>query len=233
VSRVLTAPLKRTVPQLSCINPKLASHSTLCRGFSLAEIIVVLIILGALSAMVAPRLLSASGRQAEVEAQAVRAKLSAFARKEQTSNQQVSLLIDDTTISLEAVEEQVQGAQTDPTKASGSMWKPAKGSRPVKLSFTEFSQVLINNRPSDLSKPVRILLADTSVGGGAFAARPTISILLSTRAGSSGNARAWQIDLPAAVPLATARAIVPGSNLAPIQSDTEDLDASGRRADPW
>src|SRR5690606_39016870 len=63
-------------------------------GFTIVEVIVVMVVLAVLAGAIAPRLTSSAGRRARVEAQAVARTLSAAAMRDTLSSQRVALDFD-------------------------------------------------------------------------------------------------------------------------------------------
>jgi prepilin-type N-terminal cleavage/methylation domain-containing protein len=63
-------------------------------GFTIVEVIVVMVVLAVLAGAIAPRLTSSAGRRARVEAQAVERTLSAAAMRDAMSSQRVALEFD-------------------------------------------------------------------------------------------------------------------------------------------
>jgi hypothetical protein len=64
-------------------------------------------------------------------------------------------------------------------------------------------------------------------------ARPTITLVLRTLQDAPGKAQAWQIDLLPGTLAAQLRPLAYDQPPQPAQTSAIDLDATGRRADPW
>lgn len=203
------------------------------RAFTIVEVVVVVLIIGMLGALVVPRLLSVAGRQAEVEAEAVRAVLSGAAQRDAVSAQPVALVFrageqPDGAQRIE-VETLAQGAPAGEEQSgaqAGAQWKRVPLIRPANLALTELSAALIDGQPMVLEGDWRATLTDGGTGA-------AITLLVRTRAGVVGQARAWQIDLVPGQTGATLRAVAPDAAAQPVSAGAQDLDEEGQRNSTW
>lgn len=200
--------------------PTRARH--LARAFTIAEIIVVVIIIGLLGTIVVPRLVGVAGRQSEVEAEGVRQLLSAAAQRDAASNRPLAIAFDSAKGELRVLElrEAEEGSTTGPD------WKTAALIRPVRLSLVEMREVLVSGQQQAAGGDWRIDLPQAR-------ARPGITIVLRTLTGGVGQARAWQVDLSPSAVAAVQREMKWDAQVETVESGTVDLDATGRRAEPW
>jgi type II secretory pathway pseudopilin PulG len=187
-------------------------------AFTIAEVIVVVIIIGLLGLIVVPRLLGMAGRQSEVEAQGVRSLLTAAAQRDAAGSRSLALGYDQSRRELRLLELQ--------EKAGTPAWLPAPLVRPVRLGQIEVREALAQGQPQVPTANWRIELPQAR-------ARPTITLVLRTLQDAPGKAQAWQIDLLPGTLAAQLRPLAYDQPPQPAQTSAIDLDATGRRADPW
>ncbi|MBL8991214.1 MAG: hypothetical protein JNJ48_06505 [Phycisphaerae bacterium] len=189
-------------------------------AFSMIEIVVVVALLAIVGGVIVPRLVSTGARQAQVEAQAVRAMLSAAAQRDALSNQSMALEYDGATRELSL------WVQLTGENEGDAVWAPAPLVRPVRVETGQLRSVAIDGRAVNAPQ-WRI-----DFPGGQ--PRPSLSVLIVFDGSALGGNAAWQVDLP---PDATAAMVTPlpgESDWRPATSNSGvDLDATGRRSTPW
>lgn len=177
------------------------------RGFSIVEIIVVLVILSVLAAAVVPRLAAMSGRQARADAEAVAELLSIAARRDELTSQRVALDFDAERGSLRLLTRRADAAD----------WRPDPLAPDAQLrgSFLES----VESEGVDLD-PDRWRIEFQQSGR-----RPPVTLVVT----DDRKRDSWRVTLPVG---ASRAALAPAaSRLAPDGSI--DLDAVGRSEEPW
>ncbi len=184
-------------------------------GFTIIELIVVIIILAVVAGLVAPRLMNLGGRQARADAQAVAEVLAIAARREDQTNQPVA-------IEFDADRNELRMLVFAPTQGSGGVaeWRTDRLAPAAVLRSTLIERAVSDG--NDLSGTRwRIELTQTS-------RRPAISVTL--RDETHGDR--WRVQLPAG---STQVIVAPaGTNDAAGFADGSiDLDRAGRGQDAW
>jgi prepilin-type N-terminal cleavage/methylation domain-containing protein len=218
------------------------------RGFTIVEVIVVMIILGVLGALVVPRLVGVGGRQAEVEAESVRVLLSAFAQRDAIARQRVALAFDAarSELSVQALVPADVGAVGSAGGGEGQgggdgdaslaalagesagaamAWRNTGLIRPVRLALVGLGEVLVGGQSQPVDAAWRVTLSPAQT-------RPSLTLVLRERGGGA-EGRAWQVDLPSAATGATIRGLAAGSAVLIVDDLAEDLDKQGRRSNAW
>ena len=176
------------------------------RGFSIVEVIVVLVLLGILAAAVAPRLATLTGRQTRADAQAVAELLSIAARRDSLTNQPVAIEYDAGQARLRMLTRRGVTAE----------WRsdPLAPDAELKASFVESAET----DGMDLN-PERFRVEFA----GALR-RPSLSIVLADQS----KRESWRVSL---APGASRAVITPAS--VRITDGSIDLDAAGKGEEPW
>jgi prepilin-type N-terminal cleavage/methylation domain-containing protein len=208
---------------------KMAAGSRVLRaagaGFSLVEVIVVIVIIGVIAGLVLPRLTGTAARRAGVDAQAVADLLTSAAQRALVSRQPLVLTYepaaDTLTLQTVSLTEGDEGASV-----GGTLWKRAPLTNPVVLAGIDIIAVQADGQRFDPSGQFRIAFSPAQ-------SRPSVSMLVHTSAGLGGEKRAWQIDLPTLAASATLRSVGVDQLIAPAETGSVDLDASGRRSTAW
>lgn len=188
------------------------------RAFTLVEVLVVMIIITILATLTVPRLLGTQGRQAEVEAQGIKALLSQAAQQDAVSSMTLSLNFNQ--------EKQELSVQTLTEKEGKRDWYAAPMIRPVRFASIQLAEATSDGQTQTPDTDFRIVFAGAKP-------RPAVSLLLRTTPDMSGAARAWQIDLLPGQTVATFRSIGAEAHLSPPQSTSIDLDIEGQRTQSW
>ena len=228
------------------------------RGFTIVEVIVVMIILGVLGALVVPRLVGVSARQGEVEAQGVRSLLSAFAQRDAISRQSVALAFDaakgELSVQTLAPADQrggglsgLGGGGGGGSAGSGSSNGAGGDGGGVELPSDGVPSALAW-RTTAMIRPVRLSVlsvrevlvgglpqpvdADWRVTISPAQTRPALLLLVANKSGGD-QGRVWQIDLASSATGATLRATASGGAALSVDEQAEDLDKQGRRGSAW
>lgn len=206
---------------MRCCPPRSALRLVCCdrqfgrsgRGFSLIELVVVLVILAVVLGVAAPRLATISGGKTRAAAQQTAVLLSAVARREQLSSQPIAIDFDGVTGRL--------AAHSKRSTAAGSMsdWAPDPLIAPVDLSECPPTAVNIGDDAVDPSR-FRIDLRLNFP-------RPTIRIAVQ----GSDAASPLTVVLPAG--RLTAGVAGPNDDLNAHTDVAIDLDAAGKGDDAW
>jgi prepilin-type N-terminal cleavage/methylation domain-containing protein len=212
-----------------------ARRDSLARGFTIAEVIVVVIIIGLLATLVVPRLAGVAGRQSEVEAAAVASLVSAMASRDAASSTPLALAFDASSKRLSVLELRSEG------EGAEVQWLPARLLRPVTLNLTEIREASAGGAtrggagggdgagPGGGRESNWRIEDQSSAGGGGG----VITLVVRTVSGGVGEARAWQVDLLPGAVAAQIRSIGWDEPARPAASRAVDLDATGRRAESW
>jgi prepilin-type N-terminal cleavage/methylation domain-containing protein len=215
-------------------------------GFTLIEIIVVVLILSIAAGVFLPRLAGNADRRAQTEAEGVRELLTILA--EQQSDIGTAAGTSSVAEGVEARGSADVAIKFDPETNTVGLVRRIPGGRkgewtdepdrlvsPVNLSECVISQVVLDGRVLTFKpgEPFRLDVAPRQL-------RPTLSLVLakgSARTGGGGNSaseRSWQIDLPATNTAATMRELPSGTTAADaLQTDAVDLDLTGAGDSPW
>ncbi|MFT3686337.1 MAG: type II secretion system protein [Phycisphaerales bacterium] len=188
-------------------------------GFTMVEVLVVMMILAILATLTVPRLLATPGRQAEVEARAVKALLSQAAQQDAVFSGSLALHLDTEKheLSLQSLGEQKDGSRD---------WKPVTMVRPVRFTSIEIADATADGQSQSPESGFHMVFAGSRP-------RPPVSLLIRTAHDLPGSPRAWQVDLLPNQTVATIRAVGPQAPLAPAEGGALDLDKEGRRDQSW
>lgn len=183
-----------------------ADSSTARTGFTLLELVVVIILLALAAALTIPRALAAGGRAADREAEGTQRLLTAVAQRRHLSPEPLALRYDSATRRFEVLS----------TRARAGSFAIDAFIRPVQLTRTTFTGGALG--ASVL--PARGFWADLSVAG------PGDALALDLE--STDGSRAWRIEL---APGAVAARRSGGGGTEP--GGPIDLDAAGRAEEAW
>jgi prepilin-type N-terminal cleavage/methylation domain-containing protein len=186
------------------------------RAFTLIELVVVLIILGIVSGIIAPRLLSGSSRAAEADVRKVAELVSAAGRRDTMTSQQIAIDYDGTEFSLLVLR---MPSAIDAARGVLPQWTRDQLSMPVQLQDAVLNSVLIDGAELD---PSRFRIEFLQRGQ-----RPGVAMLF----GQVRGAATWTVSLPAG----TFRAQVFGGEDrdAGLDVTSIDLDLAGKGEEPW
>ncbi len=189
-------------------------------AFSMIELVVVIILLAIFAGVALPRLAGGRERRAEVEARAVAGLLSALAQREALSGRGVALECDEAAgrVSLLVAAE-----------GSADGWATLPLVNAVQLDAARVSRVLVDGGalPANPAGSLRVAMP-------AGVPRPGIDVLIEmagARAGETG--RAWQVSLEPGAAGALVVRLADAGAFAARAGGAVDLDAVGRRAEPW
>jgi len=182
------------------------------RGFSIVELIVVIVILGVLAAAIAPRLASFGGKQAKADAVVLAELLSIAARRDDVTSQRIAIDYDKERGRVRML---VFAPATD---GDGMVWREDRLAPAAELKATEVENITTDGQK--LNNAVwRIEFSQAS-------RRPAIEVLLKDE--RRGNV--WRVDLPAGA----SRAVVSeGEGVAGLGDGSVDLDLAGKAEEAW
>ncbi|QOJ00718.1 MAG: prepilin-type N-terminal cleavage/methylation domain-containing protein [Phycisphaeraceae bacterium] len=188
-------------------------------GFTLIELVVVLLVVGILAGSIVPRLVGQERRAAEATAKGVREMLSALGTRAMLSPQASALSYDST---LDRLIVEVRKVADNPADFDRvPTWEPDPLTAPVVLGDLELRSAWINGATAD----VRRLRVEMSPG----AERPSISLLLVL----PKEGGAWRVDLPARSGRATVVTTTEGDPGPGEESGVVDLDRGGQGEVAW
>lgn len=225
-------------------------------GFTMVEIIVVIVIIVALAGVILPRMIGGADRALRIEAENVRQLLSTLGQRGVLGSQSAALQYDpksqelslwtkphELTGGMDPSESGSSGAGATTTKSTddsiGTQWKLMPLVRPVRLSSAEVGAIIIDGRPLTLptpgagggGEPIRLELPQGQT-------RPSICVVLRRAGGALSAARAEivpgvQIDLTSEATAARSTPLSDARQVRPMAARGEDLDVSGRRETAW
>lgn len=179
------------------------------------ELIVVVVILGVLVALVAPRVGSLGGRAARADAQSVAELLSIAARRDDVTNQRIALEYNDE-------DGRIRMFVFAKAPDGGMQWREDMLAPAAELRSTEMYSLYTDGQDVD-AQEWRIEFSQSS-------RRPSVELTLR----STTNSDRWKVALSAGSTRATITAVddsdVPGVN---NDRTTIDLDAMGKAEEPW
>lgn len=192
--------------------------SPIRRGFSIVELLVVMIIIAMLATIVVPRLIGTQSRQAEIEAHALRALISSAAQRDAMTSGSLAIAYD--------AEKKEVAIQVLRQVNGENVWLPAQFVRPLRLATIAITASEADGQAYPIDTSWRVEFPPSRP-------RPQLAIHVQTAPDVIGNKRAWQIDL---LPGRTAAVLSASTVDAPISqavNDAQDLDDEGRRTQPW
>jgi len=193
------------------------------RAFTLVELVVVVVLVGILAGLIVPRLVSTSGKQSENEAETLRLFLTQLAERASLSGELLAVDFDPAKQQLGPLAYRSTPAVSG--AAETVAWVKPGLVRPVTLAVTKLAGVSIDGRRLPPGTPWRFEL-----GGSTMTPRGVLSLSL---AAETAGSESWQVDLLPGEFIARKARIKSQADWRPSQSRSVDLDAQGRRADPW
>ena len=186
-------------------------------GFTMIELIVVVVILSAVAFAIVPRVVGSEERAAEAEVRKVENFLTSVATRSVLSGQAMAIVLEDGRLSAQTL--RAMGDAADFTQER--RWIEDGLIIPVRLDRVEVSDVIAGSAPV---KPGEFRI-DMPSG----AARPSVSLLLE----SELTRRAWRVDLASDAAKAYSMPMGEGEKLTPIGRGSVDLDDAGLTETPW
>ncbi|MCC6660273.1 MAG: prepilin-type N-terminal cleavage/methylation domain-containing protein [Phycisphaerales bacterium] len=180
------------------------------RGFTLVELVLVVIVLAITAGMVLPRMVSPDRHRAEAAARALRDVVSAAARREALTSEPVALDFDSETGVLSVLTPVPRGAGD---WSRSIVWRPDPMTPPAALAPLEVVKATADDVPLP-AKRWRVVMQ-------AADRRPALRLSLRSSSGT------WTIDLPSE----SAAASLAEGDTPPATSI--DLDRSGLRDAAW
>ena len=176
-------------------------------GFSIVEIIVVLVIMAVLAAAVVPRLAAMSGRQTRADAETVAELLSIAARRDELTSQRVALDYDADRSSLRLLTRRTDSGE----------WRQDPLAPDAQLNGSVVESVESEGVELD-SRHFRIEFPQGS-------RRPSLSLVLT----DDRKRESWRVSLSAG---ASRAALAPASSRV-LPDGSIDLDAAGKAEEAW
>src|SRR5262245_32959534 len=113
------------------------------RAFTMIELVVVIILIGVLGMVIAPRILDTGSRSVEIEARAVRTLLSAAAQRDALSNQSLAIVYDPEERSLTMF---IQRESQSDTAGQVAQWEAAVLVQPVHIASSNIAGVAVDGQ---------------------------------------------------------------------------------------
>jgi prepilin-type N-terminal cleavage/methylation domain-containing protein len=186
-------------------------------GFTMIELIVVVVILTAVAFAIVPRVMGNEERAAEAEVRKVENFLTSVATRSVLSGQAMAIVFEEGRLSAQTL--RAMGDAADFTQER--RWIEDGLIIPVRLDRVEVSDVIAGSTPV---KPGEFRI-DMPSG----AARPSVSLLLE----SERTGKSWRVDLASDAVRAYSVVIGQGEKLTPIGRGSVDLDDAGLTETPW
>jgi len=188
-------------------------------GFTLIELIVVMIIIGVIAGVTIPRMFGSSARAAQAEAENVQRLLTIAAERDAYGNEPLAIEYSEADQALTIL------TRRDSAAGDGqAQWVPDRVLLPVFLSRVRVSGAWEGGRTLP-KKSWRVVFNKLEQ-------RPLISIQLESLASDSGSAKpTWQLTLSPEASSATRDLGV--GQVAPADSRVIDLDLSGKGDKTW
>lgn len=198
------------------------------RAFTLVEAIVVVVLLGVLAGLTAPRLFSNDDRRAETAVRSVSAVLGVIAQRETLGTVRMALVYDASlrTIGLERLELPTDrdGRLVALTRRDSGQWRSDPLAPSVSINPARITMVRVDGEEIDARDEWRVEFVPGEP-------RPLIEIDMSST--FRGRERTWRVEL---LPYASEadRWSTSGANTRRTESlQSQDLDAVGLSEIPW
>lgn len=216
----MTPAVPRTMGRFVSMSPAVPDGR---RGFTLIELVLVIVILAVLAGAIAPRVLSWNARGDETGVAAVAELLSVAARREMLTGQRLALDYDGEGGRLRLLTQRLSDG------TGGRPVAPAWRDDPL-APAVQLDNIRVLSAAADgvelSSRRWRIEFIPATV-------RPSIVLLLGDESGASNRAGAWIVELPPAAARAMVTERHASGRAAPVQGASIDLDALGAAEDPW
>jgi general secretion pathway protein G len=204
------------------------------RGFTLVELIVVIVILGVMTGLVVPRLASNDRRRAEAEVRSVAGMLTLIAQRDGLGNHQMAMTFQSLRSSIRLDTRRRMGA-TDrrggvaAASVETGQWRPDPLLSEVVLDAAEHVETRFDGKPAD-DRNWRIEFAP----GGSGVPRPVIEIVIAMRGNRREARPAWLVELLPSAPEASMVTADARTGAAVGRGPVSvDLDRLGRSDVPW
>lgn len=205
------------------------SRCAVAAGFTLVEVIVVIVMLAIFGGLIVPRIIGSGVRQAEAESRQAQRLLTIMAERQAISPEPQALEYDERDRQLRLL---VMRAAAGTTPDEPAVWRPDPGVPPLTFSQTHLAQALADGRALPRSK-WRLVVA------GGDQPRPSIALVIRAGASSGGGAAAaadspsWVVALGPEASAATWGSEKSQSAGSVGLAQTLDLDAMGKGDKPW
>lgn len=186
------------------------------KGFTLIELMVVLVILGIVAGVIAPRLLSGASRSAEADVRKAAELISAAGRRDTLTSQQLAIDFDGTTFRLMVLH---LPSAADAARGLPAEWIRDSLNMPVEIKDAKLVSVSADGAELD-PRRFRVEFLQSGV-------RPAVLMVFS----QLDDRSSWTVSLPTGA--FRARIISGEDRLAALDQTTVDLDLAGRAEEPW
>lgn len=205
------------------------------RGFTMVEMIVVVVLLAIFAGLIAPRVLNTTERQAEAESRQAQRLLTILAEREAVSAEPQAIEYDQRDGQLRLlVRRTVTGAAAD----AQPDWRVDPGVPPLTFVRSHLADAFADGRSLPRGR-WRLVVSGSGGGGGGDQPRPGISLVIRAGQPTSGaiapaDEPAWVVALGSDAPAASWGSVKtqPPAAIAAMPRAV-DLDASGKGDKPW
>jgi prepilin-type N-terminal cleavage/methylation domain-containing protein len=187
-------------------------------GFTLVELIVVLVLMAVITGVIAPRLVSGASRSAEADVRRAAEILSAAGRRDTLTSQQIAIDFDSQSSQLKLLVLRMPSA-IDAARGAAPEWIDDPMTMHVELKDVKLLSAAADGAALDPGK-FRIEFRQSGV-------RPSVLLTF----GQSEDRPAWTVSLP---PGAFRAKVTAGEDrFADVEQTAIDLDRSGKAEEPW
>jgi prepilin-type N-terminal cleavage/methylation domain-containing protein len=194
------------------------------RGFTLIEVIVVFVVLGVVSGLVAPRIMSNERRRAAQTVRAIDAMLTVIAERDTFGQHRMALRHDPASRTLRLDVLRQAGSSDRRGRLADAVWRPDPLTPEVSLGRLRLAETRLDGRP-----PVDDAWSVEFVPG---IPRPLIELIVELDT-DDPSGPAWLIEL---LPYAPSADVAPVSSAGAVRgrgARSVDLDEMGKSDVPW
>lgn len=207
--------------------PSRGERYAVATGFTLVEVIVVIVMLAIFGGLIVPRIIGSRVRQAEAESRQAQRLLTILAEREAISPEPQALEYDERDGQLRLM---VMRAAAGTSMDDPAVWRADPGVPPLAFSQTHLAQALADGRALPRSKWRLVVGGDQP--------RPAMALVIRAGASSGGGAAAadspsWVVALGPDASAATWGSEKSQSPGAAGLARAVDLDATGKGDKPW
>lgn len=188
------------------------------RGFTLIELVVVLVLMAVITGVIAPRLASGGARAAEAEVRRAAELLSTAGRRDTLTSQQIAIDFDGESSQMKLLVLRMPSA-IDAARGASPDWADDPMTMHVELKEVMLLSVSADGAALDPGK-FRIEFRQSGV-------RPAVLMTF----GQTEDRPAWTVSLPSGA--FRAKVIAGEDRFADVEQTTIDLDRMGKGDEPW